>query len=272
LSASPGQVFYNQKMTNTKPIQRDEPENLEPLSYPCRTLSMGAPWRWLRSGWQDMKQAPGPSLVYGFGLVIFFDIAIWLFWDGENVMALFTLAVAFVLAGPALAFGLYSISRQLEQGITPRLGVCWRESGNHMRNELLFALVMLVVLLVWARAASMVHVFFPLGDDVGLVGWLQFLAIGSAVGSIFAAIVFCTSVIALPMMLDRGTDAITSALTSVNAVLNNKAVMLLWATIILGLLLFGFATALLGLALALPLIGHATWHAYKETVLPMEKS
>ena len=197
-------------MANTHPVELGDVENVEPLSYPCCDLSMNAPMRWLRLGWQAIKQAPGSSLVYGFGLVIFFDVATWLFWDGENTMALFTLAVAFILAGSALAFGLYSISRQLEQGMAPRLGMCWRESGNHMRNELLFALVMLVVLLVWARAASMVHVFFPIGDDIQLIDWLQFLAVGNTVGSIFATIVFCASVVALPMMLGRGTDAITS--------------------------------------------------------------
>lgn len=135
-----------------------------------------------------------------------------------------------------------------------------------MRNELLFALVMLVVLLIWARAASMVHVFFPIGEELGVLGWVEFLAVGSAVGSIFAAIVFSSSVVALPMMLDRNTDAITSALTSVNAVLSNKAVMVLWAAMIVGLTLIGFATAYLGFIVILPLIGHASWHAYRETV------
>jgi uncharacterized membrane protein len=125
---------------------------------------------------------------------------------------------------------------------------------------------MLVILLVWARAASMVHVFFPIGEELGLTGWLQFLAVGSAVGSLFAAIVFSASVVSLPMMLDRGTDAITSALTSINGVIQNRGVMLLWAVLIAGLVLVGFATAYIGLAVVLPLIGHATWHAYRETV------
>ena len=101
---------------------------------------------------------------------------------------------------------------------------------------------------------------------LGVIGWLQFLAVGSAVGSIFATIVFSASVVALPMMLDRGTDAVTSALTSFAAVVQNKGVMLLWAALIAGLVLVGFATAFIGLALVLPLIGHASWHAYRETV------
>jgi uncharacterized membrane protein len=232
---------------------------------------MDAPWRWLRLGWQDFRRAPGPSLTYGIGLVIFFGVVVWLAWGGGNIMALFTLGMAFILAGPVLAFGLYSASRQMERGEAPRIGACWKESRHHLRNELLFALVMLVVLLVWARAATMVNVFLPIGDDMSWLDWLQFLAVGSAVGSIFATIVFCASVVSLPMMLDRNTDAITGALTSVNAVLKNKGVMALWALIILVLVGLGFATLLLGLAVVLPLIGHATWHAYRETVVPPDE-
>jgi uncharacterized membrane protein len=186
------------------------------------------------------------------------------------VAALFTLGMAFILAGPVLAFGLYSASQQLERDETPRMGVCWRESRNHLRNELLFALVILVVLLVWARAASMVHIFLPISDDMTIWDWLEFLAVGSAVGSVFAAIVFCASAVSLPMMLDRDVDAITATLTSVNAVLKNKGPMAVWAFLILLLFGLGFATALLGLAVVLPLIGHATWHAYRETVVQHE--
>ena len=244
----------------------DAPEHIEPLFYPSNKLGFDAPFRWLRLGWQDFMRATAQSLAYGVGLALFGYLVTWLAWSDGNTLALFTLGVAFILAGPVLAFGLYSISRQLEQGRPPQLGMCWRESRNHLRNELLFALVILVVLLIWARAASMVHVFFPISDELGLLDWVQFLAVGSAVGSIFAAIVFSVSVIALPMMLDRGTDAVTSALTSVNAVFNNKAVMLLWALIIGALMLIGVVTAYLGFTLVLPLIGHATWHAYRETV------
>jgi uncharacterized membrane protein len=244
----------------------DTDPNLEPLFYPTNRLGFDAPLRWLRLGWRDLIRARRQSLTYGAGLVLFGYLLTWLAWDEGHTLALFTLGMAFILSGPVLAFGVYSISRQLEQGREPRLGICWRESRNHLRNELLFALVMLVILLVWARAASMVHVFFPVGEELGLIGWLQFLAVGSAVGSLFAAVVFSASVVSLPMMLDRGTDAITSALTSVNGVIKNRAVMLLWAVLIAGLVLVGFATAYIGLAVVLPLIGHATWHAYRETV------
>lgn len=244
-----------------------DPE-IEPLLYPCNKLAYDAPLRWLRLGWQDLKRAPVQSLSYGLGLVLFGYLITWLAWDGGHVLLLFTLGSAFILAGPVLAFGLYSISNQLQQGLEPQFGYCIRVQRKHLRNELLFALVILVVLLVWARAASMVHVFFPLADDMGVLGWLEFLGVGTAVGAFFAAIVFTISAFSLPLMLDRDTDAVTSALTSIAAVLANKAALLLWGALIVALVMVGFATAYLGLAVVLPWIGHATWHAYKDTIPP----
>jgi len=249
---------------------RDEPE-IVPLFHPSHELRFDAPFRWLAKGWKDLRDAWRVSLAYGAVLVLVGYLITWLAWDEGHTLVLFTLGVALILAGPVLAFGLYSISRQLEQKRSPRLAICWRESRDHLRDELLFALVMLIVLLIWARAASMVHIFFPVGEELGLLGWLQFLAIGSAVGAVFAAIVFSASVVSLPMMLDRGTDAVTSALTSINAVLRNKGVMLLWAALIVLLVAVGFASAYLGLAVVLSLIGHASWHAYRETVAPVAK-
>jgi len=253
-------------MAEPRAVRPEEVDHeIEPLLFPCNKLAYDAPLRWLKLGWEDIKQAPRQSLSYGVGLVLFGYLITWLAWDEGHTVALFTFAVAFILSGPVLAFGLYSISRQLEQGRKHRLGICWVESRDHLRNELLFALVMLVVLLVWARAASMVHIFFP-AEEFGVVEWLEFLAVGSAIGAVFATIVFSASVVSLPMMLDRGTDAVTGVLTSINAVLNNKGVMIVWAMIIVGVVLVGFATAYIGLALVLPLIGHASWHAYRETV------
>lgn len=254
-------------MGNTNDVQSVEDEHIEPLFYPSRKLAMSAPFGWLRAGWNDFKNAWKVSLIYGGSLVLLTYLLFWLGWGEGNTLILFSLVVGLILMGPLLAFGLYSISRQLQMGLKPQLGYCFKEGREHMRNEMLFALVMLVVLLVWARAASMVHVFFPITDETGLLEWLQFLAVGSAVGSIFAAIIFMASAFALPMMLDTQKDAITSALTSVAAVLNNKGAMLVWALLIVFLMLLGTATGFIALALILPLIGHATWHAYRETIV-----
>lgn len=243
-----------------------EPE-VQPLVLPARQLELTAPFHWLALGWRDLRRAWPLSLAYGGALVLFGYLITWLAWDGGHVLMLFTLGSAFILAGPVLAFGLYSISNQLQQGLSPRFGYCIRVQRKHLRNELLFALVILVVLLVWARAATMVNVFFPMDEDLGMAGWVEFLAVGSAVGALFAAIVFTISAFSLPLMLDRDTDAITGALTSIAAVLANKRVAVLWGALIVALVSIGFATAYLGLALVLPWIGHATWHAYKDTIV-----
>lgn len=245
----------------------DESELIEPLCYPSRRLELLAAFKWLALGWRDFKAAWKISVLYGSTLVLLAYLLIWLSWGSGNTLILFTLSIGLILIGPVLAFGLYSISRQLEIGLVPKFGYCMKESQNHLRNEMLFALVMLVVLLIWARAASMVHVFFPIGDDATWLDWLQFLAIGSAIGAIFAIIIFMTSAFALPMMLDSGKDAITSAITSVSAVLNNKGTMFIWGATIVALITLSLATALISLAIVLPLIGFATWHAYRDTIL-----
>jgi uncharacterized membrane protein len=255
--------------THASPEHAPEPASdtdIQPFVLPARKLDAGAPLRWLALGWRDLRQACRLSLTYGAALVLFGYLMTWAAWDEGHVLLLFTLGSAFILAGPILAFGLYSISNQLQRGLVPRFGYCILVQRKHLRNELLFALVILVVLLVWARAASMVHVFFPMGEDMGVTAWLEFLAVGSTVGAFFATLVFTISAFSLPLMLDRGTDAVTGALTSIAAVLHNKLVMLLWALLIVGLVLVGFATAYIGLAIVLPWIGHATWHAYRDTI------
>jgi uncharacterized membrane protein len=168
--------------------------------------------------------------------------------------------------GPVLAVGLYSISRQLGKGLAPVMGYCLREGTYHIRELLVLGIILLVVLLVWARAAAMVHVFFPAEGEYGLEQLLPFLGIGSLVGAVFAAIVFAASAFSLPMILDRKVDAITASVTSINAVLRNKKPMLLWAALIGLSVVLGFATACLGFAVLMPLIGHATWHGYRETI------
>ena len=132
---------------------------------------------------------------------------------------------------------------------------------------MILTLVLLIVFLVWARAASMSHIFFPETGAELTSNLIAFYAIGGAVGSIFAVIIFCATAFALPMIMDRDVDAITAMLTSFNAVLRNKSAMLVWALIIVLSLLLGFATLFIGLMFFLPIIGHATWHGYRETII-----
>ncbi|MCJ7450942.1 MAG: DUF2189 domain-containing protein [Steroidobacteraceae bacterium] len=250
-----------------------------PFVAPCRTLTPLAPLNWLRRGWRDMWSAPRQSLTYGLIVVVLSlalaQIAIRFggYWE------LLTLVSGFILVSPVLAVGTYVISIHLERGETPSLRRCLREERRSFGNLMVFALMLMVVFLVWARAGSAVHVFFPISESPDWSDYLSFFGIGSAIGSIFAAIVFSAAAFSLPMLVDRKADTVTAVVTSINAVLRNKPAMAIWAAcIVLAVapgfaLLFighqrssGFAWIMAGLGLTLPLIGHATWHAYRDTI------
>ncbi|MGF1645078.1 MAG: DUF2189 domain-containing protein [Thiotrichales bacterium] len=251
--------------TETKP-QATTPAAM-PFVAPCRTLDLHAPFRWLERGWADLKRAPRQSLTYGLAIVVLSYLITALAWKLGTLALLLGVVSGFVFLGPVLAVGLYSISCQLQLGRTPQLGYCLREGRRHLGNELIFAMILTVVFLVWARAASMVHIFFPTESDTGWQALLAFLGVGTLVGSIFAAVIFIASAFSLPMIMDRKVDVVTAIITSANAVLRNKGPMLLWAAIIAATVAAGVLTAYFAFIALIPLIGHATWHAYKDTII-----
>jgi uncharacterized membrane protein len=237
-----------------------------PFTAPCKNLEINAPIKWLRLGWQDIKRAPIASLSYGILLVAFSYLLAYLALTFGNLVVLLSLLSGFIFTGPVIALGFYDISHQLQLGRSPTLVHAIKTSIRHIGNEMLFAVFLLVVFLVWARAFSMSHVFFPAFAEPSFAQQATFLVVAFAVGTLFALFIFCISAFSLPMILDRQADMITAAVSSFNAVLRNKAVMLLWALLIVALVGFGIATAFIGLGIAMPLVGHATWHAYKETI------
>mgnify|MGYP000902751450 CR=1 FL=1 len=245
---------------------RAVPVNELPFVAPCRPLAVTACAGWLRSGWRDMLTAPGLSLFYGL-LIALLGASMALVTWRVGLMALYLgLASGFVFIGPFLAVGLYSISYQVEQGRSPTLTYSLQQGRAHLRDTLVLGLCLLVVLLVWARAATLMSVFRP---DAAFPTWrdlLPYLGIGSVVGALFSAIIFAATAFALPMLLDRRTDAITAVVTSINATLRNKAAMTCWALLIVAAVLLGFATLFVGFIVLMPLIGHATWHAYREGI------
>lgn len=253
--------------TNEHGPEAKESIRLRPFVAPCRQLAPTAPLRWLKQGFQDFRQAPVLSMVYG----ALFMLASWLIalwsWQVGSFTMLIVLFAAFVFLGPALAMGLYSVSCQLDRGMKPRIGFCLKQGRKRLGNQMVFAFALLVVFLVWARAAAIVNIFLPMARSPNFSELLTFLIIGSVVGLLFALVVYCASVFSLPMIMDREVDAITAVLTSINAVLNNKAAMLLWALIILGSVLLGFLTLFLAFVVTLPVIGYASWRGYRETII-----
>ncbi|MFA5685035.1 MAG: DUF2189 domain-containing protein [Lysobacteraceae bacterium] len=242
------------------------PEHAErPFVLPCRTLDAGAPLRWLRAGWQDLRRTPGLSLLFGIVITVLSIGVSLLAWQLGRFALLATLLSGFVFIAPLLGVGLYCVSRELGEGRTPQLRDSFVLARRVVGQAGVFALGQMVILLLWSRAGMMINVFFPItpGDLGGLI---EFLLIGSAVGSVFAALTFATAVFSLPMIADREVDMVTACVSSVNAVLRNKGVLLLWATLIAALTAIGFATAFLGLAVIMPWLAYAAWHGYRETV------
>jgi uncharacterized membrane protein len=134
-----------------------------------------------------------------------------------------------------------------------------------------YALAQGVVILLWSRAGMMLSALWPVhqGDTAAL---LEYLLIGSGVGAVFATVTFAISAFSLPMVADRDVDMVTACVSSVNAVLRNKPVMVLWGGLLVAITVLGFATAFLGLAVAMPWLAYATWHAYRDTLDPQDWS
>ncbi len=247
---------------------RDASQSLQqprPFVVPCATLASDAPWRWLAAGWRDLRRAPALTLLFG-GVILMVSLGVsYLAWQLGRFALLAALLSGFVFIAPLIAVGLYCVSRELAQGRTPTLAKSFILARRVVAQAGVFALAQLVILLVWSRAGMMVTIFVPFeANDWASI--IEFLAIGSAVGSVFAAFTFATAAFSLPMIADRDVDMITACGSSVNAVLRNKRTMLLWAALIAILTLLGFLTAYLGLVVIMPWLAYSAWHAYRETL------
>jgi uncharacterized membrane protein len=179
-----------------------------------------------------------------------------------------------MVIGPLIANGLYEKSRRLEEGepvgLAPMMFVRMR-SGY---QAFFLGVMLLGLFLLWMRAAVLTYalffglVAFPGMDEIlpmlflTPTGWAM-LVVGSAIGALFAAFAFAISVFAVPMLLEERTDALTAMGVSMAMVWSNLKVMLCWGAIVLGLFAVSVLTLLLGLVVVFPLLGHATWHAYR---------
>lgn len=249
-------------MDHRSPEPADDPR---PFVVPCADLAMDAPWRWLRLGWRDLVRAPRLTLIFG-GVIMLVSIGVSaLAWSLGRFALLATLLSGFVFVAPLIGVGLYCVSRELMAGREPSLSKSFVLARRVVGQAGVFALAQLVILLIWSRAGMMINAFVLIEDN----DWttlVEFLAIGSAVGSVFAALTFATAAFSLPMIADRDVDMVTACVSSVNAVLRNKSTMILWGTLIAVLTAVGFATAFVGLAIIMPWLAYAAWHAYRETL------
>jgi uncharacterized membrane protein len=236
-------------------------------------LPLSAPFEWLRRGADDLKASGFASLFYG---ICFAAGGFLLFMAFRHAVQLVTAVTAgFMLVGPFLALGLYELSRRRETGEAlslPDTLTVWKRNISCFG---IYSLILIVIYLVWARASLVIFALFYQGGMPTLGSFMtqllkfdniEFMLAYLVVGGFFAMLVFAVSVVSIPMMLERNEDTITAMLASVLALARNLPMMLIWGALIALLTALGIALAFVGLIITMPLVGHATWHAYRALI------
>ncbi len=250
-----------------------------------RSIAFTRPLAWLALGWRDMVRAGAISVVHGvllagLGMVIA-AVAHDRFWLLAGALS------GFLVVAPVLATSFYVLSRSLERGepanaaAVVRTWLFWQSShrdtkwGNDYWCLVQFGALLALAATGWVLISSalitllapapirtpadfIVHVVLA-QDSTLFTLWL-------ALGSLLAAPIFASSVVSIPLLLDRQASLWQAVLTSWQTVLANPATMAMWTAIILALTMLGMATLLIGLAVVMPLLGHASWHAYRDLV------
>lgn len=242
-----------------------------------RKVALDQPWIWLAAGWRDLCRAPQVSLTYG---VIFaaagYAITLGLWLMGFTYLVL-PMVCGFIIVGPLMAVGLYEVSRRLAAGEPVSLKaalLAWTRNAGQIG---LMGIVLMLLLFAWIRLAALLFMLFYglappsletlVADTFLSPDGLPFLIAGTMIGAVLAALAYAISVVSVPLLLDRPeANVITAIATSVVAVKENPTTLLFWAVLIAGFAGAGLVTLYLGLIVTLPLIGHATWHAYRDLV------
>jgi uncharacterized membrane protein len=234
----------------------------------------------LRLGWIDFSEKPSH---YVF-LCLLYPVAgvVLMVWSaGANMLpVMFPLASGFALLGPIAALGMYEISRKRELGLNPS----WREALEVRKSPALFSIVaaaatLFVLFIAWLNAAWAIYEwYFGTEEPASLsefmsnvlttsAGWTMMFW-GDLVGLVFAIVALAISVVTFPLLLERDVGAAAAIATSVRATIANPVPVLLWGFIVAALLVIGSIPVFAGLAVILPVLGHATWHLYRKLVEP----
>ncbi len=231
----------------------------------------------LAKGFDDFKAMPTFAL---FLAVIYPIIGLILFgiiFEFDLLPLAFPLIAGFTLIGPFAAIGLYELSRLREQG----LSISWQHSklnrSSYLGGIVTLGIVLLAIFFAWLITAQAIYnlifdgvVPASIAEFASQVlttpaGW-TLIIVGCGVGFVFAAVVLTISVVSFPMLLDKNVDAGTAVRTSVRAVFANPVTMAMWGLIVAAGLVIGSLPFFVGLAIVLPLLGHATWHLYRKVV------
>jgi uncharacterized membrane protein len=262
-------------------IAKPEPQVLSVATpFVIRKIGLSDLSEALRLGWEDFKAVPSHAIILCviypvLGLVLFRMVL------GYSVLPLlFPLAAGFTLIGPFAALGLYELSRRRERG---EEAAAW-DAIHVLRAPSFGAMLelgtlLLVLFIVWIAAADAIYIAtfghapaasipdFATHVFMTPKGW-SLIIVGCGVGFLFAVVALCVSVVSFPLMLDRHATAIDAIRTSLQAVRKNPFGMAAWGLIVAALLVIGSLPFFVGLAVVLPVLGHATWHLYRKVVEP----
>ncbi len=256
---------------------------MNPDDLVVRDISPASPLAWLARGWRDVWRSPAASLVHGLltasigaGLLLIAWRDFWLFAG---------LISAFLIIAPLFATGLYVLSWAHEQGLRPDLDLLaavirhWQgmrsSDPDGYWSLLRFGALLALAGVGWIMTTSAFLILMSVEPIAGPTDFIEYVLLDAdswlfeawlALGGLLAAPMFASSVVSMPLLLERKVNARQAVLTSWRAVLTNPVTMAVWASLLLVLMAVGLATALLGLILILPWLGHASWHAYRDLV------
>ncbi len=232
------------------------------------------PLRWLARGWEDFTANPVPSVAHGLILVALGWLILLIC---STQIDLFAAAVSgFLLVGPVFGAGFYELSRLRASGRSATFDASLDGGLRNWKALARLGLLLAILTVAWVLMSRLLFVQ-ALGGAVPSVrenfyhtiidwGYYDFVAAYLSTGAVFAVVAFIVSAISAPMIFDRAANVRTSILTSIKAVGTNPSAMIVWAALIAGLTAIGFATLLFGLVIVLPVLGHATWHAYRDLI------
>ena len=231
-------------------------------------------WTWIAKGWEDFRVCAAVSGTYAAGFValgLFISVG---FYFLDLPYLILPALSGFLLVGPALAVGFYDISRLRAAGKTPTLKDVFLGVRRNPLGIFGLGMALVFVFQVWIRISfTIAAISFPgVGPEIAdmltravtTFQGIHFTIAISALGFVFALAVFVTCAFAIPMMIDRRTVLLPAMIASAYAVARNRTAMILWAAVITGVMSLGLLTFTIGLVVTFPLIGHATWHAYKH--------
>lgn len=234
----------------------------------------------LRKGLDDFQSMPTHVVFVSFIYPILGIILASLAFGKDVLPLLFPLASGFALIGPFAALGLYELSRRRELG----LDTSWRHAFDVLKSArigsiLALGILLLVIFVAWLFAADALYTWLlgpmeptTLGQFVSRVfttpeGW-ALIVVGNGVGLLFAIVALTISAVSFPLLLDQDVGVATAIETSVRAVTRNPRTMALWGLVVAIALALGSLPLFVGLAVVLPILGHASWHLYREIVVP----